>query len=202
MANTNAPFGLRYIGMAGGAAPNAALQTLKNGILSSNTTKIYSGDLIKIVAAGRIEQWAATNLAAQLWGVFRGCSFASQARSEKRFSKIWPGADAVAGTVDAQFYPGVGALPTEFVIQTDATGIDISAIGANADVTVGAGNDASGFSGMVLNATTSIGDQATKPLRIVDLWANRAPAGSPGTEAGAFNWAVVRLNTAAAGGIA
>jgi hypothetical protein len=193
MANTNAPFGLRYIGMAGGASANSANKTLKNGILSTNTTAIFTGDLLTMQDTGYLRQWLpATSIGSDLWGVFAGCKYASASLSEKRFRKLWPGSDAIAGTIDADFIP---ADPmSEFVIQTDATGITLAAIGEVADIAVGSGNTTLGFSGAYLDTTKINTTAANASLRIVDLWANRAAAGSPGTEAGAYNWAVVRLN--------
>lgn len=194
MANTDAPFGLRYIGMAGGASPNSSLRSLTNGILYTNTTPIYKGDILTMQDTGYLRQWLpATSIAADLWGIFAGCEFAMSTPPEKRFFPYWPGANAREGTVKASFYP-VDPM-AEYVIQTDSTGITVAALGEVADIAVGTGNASSGLSGAYLDVSKINTTAANASLRIVDLWANRAPAGSPGTEAGAYNWAVVRLNT-------
>ena len=60
--------------------------------------------------------------------------------------------------------------------------------------------------------TGTLNTTATLPLRIVDLWANwtsgNNPEGAgggsspmPGTQAGAYNWAVVAINTQGSTGI-
>lgn len=211
MANTNAPFGLRFIGLSGGGVTNASLQERRNGILYSNSTAIYTGDLIKMQSTGYLAQWTATTAVSQCWGVFAGCRYASNSQQTVVPQKYWPGTDAASGTVLAQFVPAAMSPPPLFVIQTDATGITVADIGANADIVVGSGSATTGFSGSYLDTGTLAGT-ATLPLRIIDLWANwvsgNNPEGAgggsslqPGTQAGAYNWAVVAINTTGATGI-
>ena len=125
--------------------------------------------------------------------------------------KYWPGTDAASGTVLAQYVPAAITPTPLFVIQTDATGITVADIGANADITVGTGSTTTGFSASVLN-TGSLNTTATLPLRVVDLWANYSmgnwPTGAggssslaPGTQAGAYNWAVVAINNMGTTGV-
>lgn len=201
MANTNAPFGLKFLGLNGSPVTNSANVTLKNGILYSDTTKIYSGDLIKMQNSGYVAQWTATTAVSQLWGVMFGCKYYSASQNNILQSPYWVGGDASSGTVDVNYLPGVLSPPGEFLIQTDSTGITNADIGINADIVVGTGSTVGGcFSGSYLDHTT-YNTTATLPLRIVDLWANRAPAGTPGTAAGAYNWAVVALNVTGSTGI-
>ena len=214
MANTNAPFGLRFIGLQGGGVANASNQERRNGILSTNTTAIYTGDLIKMQSTGYLAQWTATTAVSQCWGVFAGCRYSSSSQQTIVPQKYWPGTDAASGTVLAQYIPAALSSPPLFVIQTDSTGIDNSAIGANADIVVGTGATTSGFSGSYLDVST-LATTATLPLRIIDLWANwvmsSASGGSegagsgsalvPGTQSGAYNWAVVVINTTGSTGI-
>ena len=61
MANTNSPYGLRFIGLMGAPPTNAALMERRNGILSTNTTAIYTGDLIMQSANGYLYQWTASS---------------------------------------------------------------------------------------------------------------------------------------------
>lgn len=212
MANTNAPFGLRYIGQMGSPPTNAPLMERRNGILSTNTTPIYTGDLIFQSANGYLYQWTATTASYLCYGVFAGCRYASNSQQTTVPQKYYPGTDAASGSILAQFVPGALSTPALFVIQTDATGITLAAIGANADIAVGSGSTLTGRSGSYLD-TTTIATTATLPLRIIDLWANYSmgnnPEGAggssslaPGTQAGAYNWAVVALNTMGQQGIA
>ncbi len=210
MANSNAPYGLRYIGQMGSPPNNAPMMELRNGILSTNTTPIYTGDLIFMSANGYLYQWTATTPGYMCWGVFGGCRYSSVSQQTPVPQKFYPGTDAVSGSILAQFVPGALSPAALFVIQTDATGITVAARGANADVIVGTG--ANGFSGAYLD-TTTIATNVTRPLRIIDTWANysmgNSPEGAggssslaPGTQAGAYNWAVVALNVMGQEGVA
>ena len=205
MSNTNAPFGLKFLGIKGSPPTNAALRERRNGILYSNTTAIYTGDLIKKSADGYYYQWTSGSSAYLVQGVFRGCRYASSSQQTTVPQKYWPGTDAASGSVLAQYYDTSLAAAPLFVIQTDATGVSAADIGMNFDVVVGSGSTASGFSGSYLD-TSSITTATTAPLALVDLWVNwsmgNSPEGAgssstlaPGTQAGAYNWAVVAINT-------
>ena len=202
MANVNAPYGLRQIGMAGSPPQNSALQERRNAILSTDTTAIYTGDLVRQSANGYWVQWTATTPANLCVGVFAGCRYASNSQQTTVPQKYWPGTDALAGTILAQVTPNSGG--PLFVIQTDSTGITLAEIGLNFDIAVGTGSALTGRSGAYLDVSTST-TATTAPLNLVDLWSNYSmgnnPEGAgspstlaPGTQAGAYNWAVVRLN--------
>ena len=204
MANTNAPFGLRFIGLMGSPVTNASLMEQRNAILSTNTGAIYTGDLIRRSANGYLYQYTVGTAVSQVWGVFKGCRYASNSQQTVVPQKYWPGTDAASGSVLAQYIPSLLTPTPLFVIQTDATGITNADIGLNADIAIGTGSTLSGFSGSYLDTTTT-GTTATLPLRIVDLWANYSmgnnPEGAggssslaPGTQAGAYNWAIVAIN--------
>jgi len=210
MANTNAPFGLRQIGLNGSPTTNFSMAELRNGISSANATAIYTGDLIKMLSTGFVAQWTAGTAASQAWGIFSGCRYVSNSQQMPVPNKYWPGTDAASGSVLLQYIPGILSPAPLFVIQTDATGITSADIGANADIVVGTGSTTSGMSGSYLDVST-LATTATLPLRIVDLWANRAMGGNetagvgsallPGTQAGAYNYAVVALNVSSSTGI-
>ena len=212
MANTNAPFGLRFVGYKGSPPTNSAIRERRNGILSTNTTAIYTGDLIKKSADGYLYQWTSGSAAYLVQGVFAGCRYASNSQQTTVPQKYWPGTDAASGSVLAQVIPTQLAPSPLFVIQTDATGITLADIGANADIVVGSGSTTTGFSASYLD-TTTINTTNTLPLKIVDLWANysmgNSPEGAgsssslaPGTQAGAYNWAVVAINSMSTTGVA
>ena len=211
MANSNSPFGLRWIGQNGGGPTNSAMTERRNGILYTNSGAIYTGDLIRQSANGYLYQWTATTAAYLMYGVFAGCRYSSASQQTVVPQKYWPGADALSGSVLAQYIPAALAPSSLFVIQTDATGITVADIGMNADLAVGSGSTITGFSGSYLDVST-LTTATTAPLRIVDLWANysmgNSPEGAgssstlaPGTQAGAYNWAVVALNTTGQQGI-
>lgn len=204
MANTNAPFGLRFIGLKGGGPQAAVNQERRNSILYSNATAIYTGDLLKMQSTGYLAQYSAGTAVSQVWGVFSGCRYYSNSQQTIFPNKYWPGTDAASGTVMCQYIPAAGSPTPLFVIQTDSTGITNADIGANADIVVGTGSTSTGFSGSYLD-TGTLATTATLPLRIEDLWVNWASGGPvegagssstllPGTQAGAYNWAVVSIN--------
>jgi hypothetical protein len=207
-ANTNTPFGLKPLGIMGGAPANFANGSLKNGILNTNTTAIYQWDLLQMTSSGQLQQWSSGTGVSQAWGVFLGCKYYSNAFKSVIFNNYWPGtSDAAAGSVEAFYIPTAGAPTTLFVCQTDATGAATASIGYNCELTtVGAtGSTVTGFSGAFINIGTTA-TTATLPLRIVDLWVNRmgsiqSSTGTtgnqlfPGTLSGAYSWVVVALNT-------
>ena len=207
MANTNLPYGLKFLGMAGSPPTNASLRERRNAILSTDTTAIYTGDLVRQSANGYWVQWTPTTVANLLVGVFAGCRYSSVSQQTPVPSKFWPGTDAASGSILAQVIPAAGS--PLFRIQTDATGVTLAEIGLNFDIAVGTG--ANGISGAYLDVTTST-TATTAPLKLVDLWVNYSmgnnPEGAgssstlaPGTQAGAYNWAVVQLNNISAGGV-
>lgn len=212
MANGNNPFGLMYLGLYGGSPNNASSIERRNGILYTNSTAIYSQDLLKQSANGYLYQWSAGTAADQCWGVFDGCRFLNNFNSEVSPSKYWPGTGAASGSVLAQLYPGLTSPSAVYAIQTDSTGITVADIGATADIVVGSGSTLTGKSGSYLDTTTLTTTSYIKPLVIMDLWANWQMGGpvegaaSPsglvaGTQAGAYNWAVVAINTSKIVGI-
>lgn len=211
MANTLAPFGLRFIGYKGSPPTNAAIRERRNGILSTNTTAIYTGDLIKKSSDGYLYQWTSGSSAYLVQGVFAGCRYASNSQQTTVPQKYYPGTDAASGSILAQYEDSALAPAALYVIQTDATGVALTDIGMNFDVVVGTGSTLTGRSGSYLD-TSSITTATTAPLQLVDLWVNwsmgNSPEGAgtsstlaPGTQAGAYNWAVVAINTFGSQGV-
>lgn len=210
MANTNAPFGLRYLGVYGGPPTNSSMQERRNSILATNTTSIFTGDLILMSSDGNFYQWVAGSANYLCYGVFAGCRYPSNSQQTVVPQKYWPGTDT-AGPVLSQYIPAIGAPFPVFAIQTDATGIVQANVGMNADIVVGTGSTTTGFSGSFLD-TTTISTLVTKPLRIIDLYSNWAMGNNPegvgasstlvpGVQTGAFNWAVVMINGAGQQGV-
>jgi hypothetical protein len=202
MANTNAPFGLRWLGLTGGSAAPTASQVIAR-IAYNNTQAIYEGDPVMMLATGYIDQWDAGTAVSQLWGTFVGCEYQGSNGSWTR-GNYWPGGGN-AGTADviAHIVPGILSVPSLYVIQTDATGVTQADVGANFDFDVANGSAYTGMSGFVLNASAGAAVTATLPMRLMGLWSNwnsvssGTPNVGPGTEAGAYNWAVVSLNSGA-----
>ena len=182
MANTNAPFGFRqYSGT--GSAPT--YEQVVMYIDSANTTDIFFGDPVVPLNTGYITQ--ATSKSVQIAGIFVGCKYLSTSQKRTVWSNYWPGSDA-SSIVEAYVVNDPNA---KFVAQSDATGIAFADINANIGFAIGSGNTATGISGASLD-TSTLNTTNTLPFRVVGLVTQ--PPGSFGTEAGAYNWAVVAFN--------
>lgn len=204
MANTNAPFGFRNFSSLTGGAPNFPL--VKQTIAYNDTTKIYTGDPVKMTATGgQVAQWTATTAASQLWGIFRGCKYLSTSRGMVVYSAFWPGADVAStaqSSIEAYIEPCVLAATPYFIVQSDSTGCSVNNIGANVDVQLGTGSVYTGQSGAYLDATYTT--TATLPFRVIGLYGAGEFAAynvGAGSESGAYNWVIVAANTTGTTGI-
>lgn len=199
MTNTFAPFGFSQTGNAEGTAPNFALTTRK--ILYSDTTKIFTGDPVKMGNGGYVAQWTVGTAVSQLAGIFVGCEYLSTAQGRVIWSPYWPGADT---TTDATAYiipASPGSFPT-FVVQTansntTASACTIADIGQNIDVALGSGSTVNGRSTAYADLYT-MNTTATLPFRITGLY----PGVGNGSDAtSAYNWVIVQANVAGTTGI-
>ena len=196
MANTNAPFGLRPLRTLSGQT-SFSPRTIIAGIDNADTQAIYKGDMLKLLSTGYVAQWTATTAVSQFAGVFWGCRYVSISQGKQIYNNIYPGNDA-ASDVDVFMIPATGTEPMLFQIQTNSTGVALADRFANFDITVGSGNAYTTLSGSVLDVS-SLNTTATLPLRLVELWSDDQITGTPGTQAGAYNWAVVMANVSGAG---
>lgn len=161
MSSTAAPFGLRPVKLLGDRPFNHGLRQMK--IASAYGTSIFKGDLVQLVAAGTVEKDTGTATATPV-GVFMGCIYTDPTLGYLVTSQYWP-----SGTVASDAYAYVCDDPDAlFLIQADGT-LGQNAIGSNFDLVQGAGDTATGNSGVSLNAGT-IAATGTKPLRVVDFW--------------------------------
>ena len=209
MANSNAPFGLRLLGRQNDATPSFQLGSDPLKIASSNTTVIAKGDVLKRVNTGYVTAFtgaigstAATgrDLAA---GIFAGCEYLSNGVGRRVPSPTWPGGDT-SYDVDVQYIPLTGFPNARFVAQTLLTSAAFADIGTVVDIAYAAPTVYGGWSRS--NVTIDMGTATTAnpglPFRIVGLWSQFAPSGSPGTDdASNYNWVVVEFNGANEAGI-
>ncbi len=197
MANTNAPFGFRWLGL--NSSPSTPSDVIiERKLAAANTNKLYAGDLVINLDTGYVDKPSGTPVTsdASLYaGVFAGCEYLSVALGRRVVSKYWPGGDN-SGDVTIQLIPLTGVTPPLFVAQTLLTSAAFADIGRNVRPSYLAGTAYSGYSksGMTIDmgatATT-----ATFPFQIVDLWSNRSAPGQPGTDdASSYNWVVVAFN--------
>ena len=155
MANKNAPFGLRPVGILGSGDNTQGTTEYK--IASGASGNIFSGDLVKMASTGTILVAAAGD---QALGVFRGCKY-TDSNGDVIYSAYWPNgtvtSDAVAFVVDDP-----NAL---FEVQSAATGSVVqTVVGNNADIVYSTGSTQTGVSAVKISGTTAA---TSAQLRIV-----------------------------------
>ena len=190
MANTFAPFGFQqYSG--NGSAPTYEQVV---GFCAYNAAAIYFGDPIFQNADGSVGNGSPGTGA--LAGIFVGCKYLSVSQKRTVWSNYWGGADVASGnTVEIYYVNDPNARFKAQVGGSSSTGLAATDIGANVQFAYGTGNAASGISGAYIDITVTPTTTATLPFRVISLVTN--PPGSPGTEAGAYNLAIVGFNNVA-----
>jgi len=189
MANSNTPFGFRqYSGT--GSAPTYEQVAVD---IVYNASAIYYGDPVINDANGYVTVGAAasTEVTATIAGIFQGCKYLSVSQKRTVWSNYWPGSDVASGNTVTGYI--VNDPNAKWVVQSDSTGLTQAAINANISYNTGTGNASTGISGAFLGAT--IATTSTLPFRVISLLTT--PPGSPGTEAGAYNRAIVAFNSVA-----
>ncbi len=190
MANSNAPFGFQpFFPTQGGATPSFGLE--KRKILNTYATKLHRGTPVVTLNTGYINVLAPGTV--QMAGIFWGCSYYSTAAKRWVWSPYWPAGTPSAADAFAEIITDPNIL---FVCQSTgaSAAIAFADIGANAQCTIGSGNDATGMSGSTLN-DAGITTTDTLPFRIVDLLSSYAPPGTDGTDdASIYNRVIVRAN--------
>ena len=183
MTNQNSPFGFRqYSGT--GSVPTYEQVAVR---IAHNASAIFFGDPVQPDANGFVVVGSPGTT--QVAGIFQGCKYLSVVQKRTVWSNYWPGSDVASPNIVEGYI--VNDPDAKFVVQTDATGIDATAINANVNFSIGTGNTATGISGAFLN-TSTLGTTNTQPFRVVGLVQD--PPGSPGTFAGAYNRAIVSFN--------
>lgn len=186
MANTNAPFGFRqYQGT--GSAPT--YEQVAMTIDKDDTNAVYYGDPVVPLNTGYVGK--GTPGTTQIAGIFYGCKYLSTSQKRVVWSNYWPGSDA---SDDVEAYV-VNDPNAKFIAQagnSSSTGIAFGDINANVQFAYGTGNSSTGISGALIDMAVTPNTTATLPFRVVSLVTQ--PPGGPGTESGAYNYAVVAFN--------
>ena len=125
----------------------------------------------------------------QIAGIFIGCQYLSVAQKRTVWSNYWPGSDVASSSTVTGYI--VNDPNAKFLVQTDSSGAALTNINNTVGFTIGSGNTSNGISGAYLNMSTA-GTDNSEPFKIVSLVID--PPGSNGTEAGAYNYAVVAFN--------
>lgn len=166
MANTNTPFGFKYIGRGAGATPNYALQT---AFVLNTATAIYQGDPLTLTA-GRVSQAAVVGGGAQLAGVADGY-FHWQSITQKRpiYLNWWPGtADSQGGAdIDCRITCDPNGL---YEAQATTGQITQSNVGQFLNFSAGTGgNTIFGTSSYSANDGTLNAVQGNLPFKVVNI---------------------------------
>ena len=185
MANTNAPYGFRqYSGT--GSAPTYEQVAV---VIAYNASAIYFGDPVEPDGAGTVTRGDGTTGAAGIAGIFVGCQYLSVSQKRTVWSNYWPGSDVASSQTVTGYI--INDPNAKFVAQTDASGLSQAEVNSNISYVIGTGNTANGLSGAYLDSTT-LNTTSTLPFRVVGIVTQ--PPGGPGTEAGAYNYAIVAFN--------
>jgi hypothetical protein len=195
MANTNAPFGVRWLGIAPGGGA-AGMQLVTRKISYGDTTAAYRGDTMQGKDTGYVSQGSSGVPVSQHAGILWGVEYLSNSQGKKVFSEYWPGSDC-SSDATAYLIPFGGAAPQLFVVQAKDTAFTFADIGMNCDIAIGTGSVTAGCakSGATLDRAT-INTTSTLPFRIVDLYSSIAASGENGTDdTASYNRVVVRSNS-------
>ena len=183
MSSTSAPFGLRPVGTLGGEYTGGFRQY---PILSSYSTRICMGDIVKLVDGGStttIEKDTGTSAATPI-GIFLGCRFIDVSTSQLTFSQQWSGAAHTEGMAYVADDPNI-----LFAIQADGT-VNDDDLGANVELEQTASSSTFGTSRVSIDISTTA-TTASLPVRIVDFL-----GGHDGDERGtSFPIMVCKFNT-------
>lgn len=200
MANTNAPFGLRPLGIYGAAQPTMELETGK--VAAAVPNALYRGDPLVRLNTGYLDHLTAGTSVAAFVGIFWGAKYLSTAFGRTVVQQFLPTTDVAADAT--VYYIPCNNFPSPLLaVQASLAPVTFANIGENADIIVGAGSvkGAYGLSGYVLNSTTATANP-TYPFKVVGLLSDYFPAGTPGTDnASNYNIVVVSPNTAQLAGV-
>jgi hypothetical protein len=187
MANVFAPFGFSQHSGTGSSPTYEQVVAY----CAYNTAAMYFGDPVVQNANGTV--FPNTPGAGILAGIFVGCKYLSVSQKRTVWSNFWGAAD-VASTNTVEVYI-VNDPNAKFLAQvggSSSTGLAVTDIGANVQFAYGTPNTMSGLSGAYIDITVTPTTTATLPFKVVSLDVN--PPGSNGTEAGAYNYAIVAFN--------
>lgn len=162
MANTNAPFGFRPIGLTTGATPNFQQKPYK--ILYSNSNKIGQGDLV-FITSGYVD--TALSTTHPVLGVFAGCQYVSTITGQLVNRNYWAGGgDVTSTTVITAFVYDDPTIIYEG--QVSGAAVTIANIEQNIKIVAGTPNPLSGFSTAAFDSA-NIANTSTYPFRIYAL---------------------------------
>ena len=194
MANIDAPFGFRAVGMLGSAPSNEGTSQYK--ISNGYTTAIYAGDVVFAGNGAQTDNAGVTSVAGYLAtsksnsvlnvGVFNGAFYQDPTTNKPTFQNYWPGDITVTtGDIDGFVYDSPDVL---FEAQTTGQ-LTQANVFESVDIVYTAGTAVTNGRSKVQLAGTAVGDTGGM-FRIIRL--SEDPANSDTSVDGA-NW-IVRFN--------
>ena len=186
MANTAAYNGFQqYSGT--GSAPTYEQVAVQ---IAYNASAIFYGDPVNPDANGYVVVGVTTASSGntQIAGIFVGCQYLSVSQKRTVWSNYWPGSDVASTNVVTGDI--INDPNAKFVAQFGNVSVDQGYVNSNVGFNIGSGNTANGISGAYL-ATLGTTD-TTFPFKVVSLITQ--PPGVNGTDAGAYQKAVVAFN--------
>ena len=164
MSTISSPMGFRPVKLLGNRAYVGAFNADLT-IASGYATSIFTGDAVKLVAAGTIEKDTGTNAMTPV-GIFMGCEYEDPGSLQKVFKPYWPASVTPAnGSIRAYIADDPDLI---FHLQADGA-VALTALGSNFAVVQGAGNIKTGNSGVQLDASTT-NTTNTLPVRLVGFY--------------------------------
>ena len=161
MANTDAAFGMRPIGMIGGAPFSGGQSRYR--IAANYGTSIFQGDMVAQVTGGTVEVHADGGTV-PIVGVFNGCRYTDPTTKKETFSNFYP-ASTNASDIEAFIIDDPDVV---YEIQADAA-FPIADLFGNFDIVyTSAGSTVTGISGAELDVTTGA-TNTNLPIKAIDI---------------------------------
>ena len=179
MANQETAYGLRPIGLIGGATNSTAVTQYE--IANDNTNAIYNGGICVPLAAGVITYAGATDGGTtQALGVLMGVEYVDSTTKKTTFLNYWPGSGSVSVDTNHPVKAFVADNPMQlFKVASDASltnrATALAGVFANASLGTSArtGSTDTGRANGALSVS-AIATTATLPLRIVGIMDDEA----------------------------
>ena len=179
MANQETAYGLRPVGLVGGAYNSTGVTQYE--IASDNTNALFQYGIVVPTASGVIDQAGATSGGTTpALGVLMGVEYVDSVSKKPVFKNYWPGSNNASADTNHPIKAFVADNPTQvFKVASDASLTDrataLAGVFANASLGTSArtGVTATGNANGALSVS-SINTTATLPLRIIGIMDDEA----------------------------
>jgi len=187
----DAPYGLQAINRVDGLPYAGAIRQIP--IASTYNTPIYNGDVVNIVAGGTIAKSLVTsnvsaNTATTTAGVFVGVQYVNS-QGQTVQGQYYPGNAAATSAIAYVIDDPMAAFKVAVTLSNGAMStVNQSVVGTNIAVVQGTGSNTTGDSAVSVFATTTEGNAAVLPFRVIAVVPDTA------ANATAFREVVVKFN--------